>query len=149
MPGLGQALTAVSDAHHVGVPIGFGLGQSCAQMLHPALLLKPFRLRRISFWLARFSAHLAIFRGEHVSGRLGQPFLDGGDRRPQPDDVPILRITRQPALIVVRADDRVGPPSTRLRREPALAIVEPLTASLMAACLIQARGTRLRTAHRS
>ena len=50
------------------------------------------------------------------------------DRRAQPDDVAVLRLTRQPVLVVVRADDRVRPPRTGLRGEPPCTARHPLAA---------------------
>jgi hypothetical protein len=73
---------------------------------------------------------LALIGGQGARRRLRQPFLDRRDRCPQPHDVAVLGVTGEAVLIVVGADDGVGPSRTRLGGQSRLAGIEPIPAGL-------------------
>jgi hypothetical protein len=145
--GLGQSFTAFGDVHDAGIGVGVYPSQLGTHRLQSALLGKPLCLARVS--LDRPLAGFALLACEGFRGWLCQPVLDRRDRGPQTDDVPVLRVTGQPVLLVVGADDRIGPPGTRCRREPALARVQSVPASLPLGSRVQARVNGLRSRHRS
>ena len=101
VPGLRQPLPAIDHPRELGVPVCHDTTKLGAEVLQPALLLEAFRLGRISLGSGLALARRAVLAGERVAGRLGQSLLNAGDRRSQADDVPGLRLTSQPVLVVV------------------------------------------------
>jgi hypothetical protein len=141
--GLGQPFATLDDMHTVVVPIGANPAQFGSQPLHATLLGKPLGLTRVALRQLGPPACAALLGSEGVAGGLGQPLLDGGDRRLQPDNVAVLGIPGQPVLGVIAGDDRVGPTCTRLCRQRLLSIVEPVPARLPPGRAINRRIQRL------
>ena len=146
MADLGQAFGAVGDSHPLVGPgrLRPGPARRADAVTGAASQTAPPGWVPLYLPPPRFT----LPRGERVAGRRQRSFLDGRDRRAHTDDVAVLRITRQPVLVVVRADDRVRPPGTGLRGEPALAVVEPLAAHPPPRLRIQTSRQRLATTHR-
>ena len=137
--GMGETFPAFGHTYPVTAAIFFGLGERTTQVLQPPLLGEPFGLAGIALRLLGFSAGFALRGRQRVGGGGGQAFLDGGDRRPQPDDVAVLGIPGQAALVVVAGDDRVGPPRRGLPGQGFLAGVELIPAHLAAFIATQRR----------
>ena len=104
MARLGQPGTALHHMDPARGPVRLRSGQHRAQMLDPALLLKPLGLGGIPLRGPGLSPGFPLGHRQRVSGGGAQAFLDRGDRSPQPRNVAVLGITGQPVLIIITGD---------------------------------------------
>jgi hypothetical protein len=135
----GQPFTALDHMDPASGAVGLYAGQLTTQMLHPPLLLIAFGLSGIALHRLGLSAGFPVAHRQHVHSGSGQALLDGGDRRFQPNEVPVLGVTRQPALVIVARNDRVGPPRRGLCGQRLLTGIQPVAAYLSTIIRSQSR----------
>jgi hypothetical protein len=141
----GEPLTALDHMNPVRGSVGLHPGQLAVQMLQPLLFGEPFILAGIPLDRFGFAAGFTLRGRQRVRGGGGQPLVEGGDRRPQSNDVAVLGIARQAALIIIDSDDRVGPPCRGLPGQLLLPGVKPPSPRRSAVLVAQPRIHRFPT----